>query len=133
MIYVVSGKLGGGKSLYCAHLAAMHMARGGFVCSNCSYDTSAMSDYAVANIKPWQFLRIDTKGFKPTDIPIGDYRGSKNQRKVLVVIDEALNWFSSSNARDDEKKSVWGEWLRQSDKLGLNESQISRRFTLPLQ
>lgn len=46
----------------------------------------------------------------------------------MVVLDEALNWFASSAGAKDERKSTWGEWLRQSDKLGQDVYFIAQNF-----
>lgn len=64
----------------------------------------------------------------PALIPTGDRRG-KGNRRTIVLLDEALNWFqSSSGASKDERKQSWGEWLRQSDKLGQDVWFIAQNF-----
>lgn len=129
MIYVVSGKLGGGKSLYCAYIAALHMSKGYIVASNCHYDLEKMSFLVGRHISPCQLMSIGLLE-NPSEIPMGDPRGQNGQRKVMVIIDEALNWFSSNGTGLDSRKQVWGEWLRQSDKMGQDVYLIAQHLPL---
>lgn len=63
----------------------------------------------------------------PKLIPRGDFRGH-GRRRVLVVLDEALNWFASAATARDPRRETWGEWLRQSDKLGQDVYFVAQEF-----
>lgn len=63
----------------------------------------------------------------PTEIPTGDRRGH-GSRRTIVLLDEALNWFQSTGGAKDARKLSWGEWLRQSDKLGQDVWFIAQNF-----
>lgn len=129
MIYVVVGKLGGGKSLTCAYLGACHVKKNLILVSNCDYKLEGFRVFTGRNIRRGQLIHINGDD-DPSKIPTGDNRGTKNQRKVMIVIDEALNWFSSSGSVNDPRKAKWGEWLRQSDKLGQDVYLIAQQFNL---
>lgn len=125
MITVVSGRIGAGKSLHVVRLIRSHLYRGGVVCTNIALDVSTIAKSLQRALRPWQVVSISEQT-DPKLIPIGDKRGH-GRRKVMVVLDEALNWFQSTQGKD-VRKSVWGEWLRQSDKLGQQVYFIAQNF-----
>lgn len=127
-VSVVSGPLGGGKSLDCVRMMRDHLAKGGCVATNISLDYKQISKVLHRHLYSWQIVPLSPES-DPKTIPIGDRRGH-GSRRVLVVLDEALNWFESqANPKDDIKKKMgWPEWLRQSDKLGQDVFFICQNF-----
>lgn len=126
MIYVVTGKVGEGKSYHVFTLMVRHMLAGGVVATNMSVDLDRMRSNFKRRFAAWQLIKIDATS-DPRTIPHGDFRGA-GRRKVMVVLDEALNWFASQGGSKDERKATWGEWLRQSDKLGQEVYFIAQSF-----
>lgn len=128
MVTVVSGKLGSGKSLDCVRLMRDHLASGGCVRTNISLDWRQIGHAVGRRLDPRQIGRLAASD-DPTTIPTGDRRGH-GHRRTMVVLDEALNWFQSegAGAARDERKKAWGEWLRQSDKLGQDVYFIAQNF-----
>lgn len=126
MIYVVSGKVGEGKSYHVLTLAVAHLLRGGVVATNMAIDLARICRNFKRRLQPWQLIKIDAAS-DPRKIPHGDFRGD-GRRKVMVILDEALNWFASQGGAKDDRKATWGEWLRQSDKLGQDVYFIAQCF-----
>jgi len=127
MIIVVSGKLGSGKSYETVRMMCDHLIRGGAVRTNISLDYLQISKGLARTLHSWQVGTLSATD-DPKLIPTGDHRGSRHQRKTMVVLDEALNWFASKDARSDLNRETWGEWLRQSDKLGQDVYFIAQNF-----
>lgn len=127
MITVVSGKIGAGKSYDMTRLICRHIRRGGVVATNMELHRDAIAEYALRPVLDRQLLRID-QDVDPAIIPRGDFRGTRDQRKVIVVLDEALNWFQTSSTKADARKESWSMWLRQSDKLGQQVYFIAQNF-----
>lgn len=127
MIFVVSGKLGSGKSYDCVRMITEHLRRGGAVRTNISLSLPQLRVSLGRRLAPWQIGIVDVNS-NPREIPTGDLRGRGN-RRCLVVLDECLNWFASNpDPKKDTRKDVWGEWLRQSDKLGQDVYFIAQNF-----
>lgn len=126
MITVVQGKLGSGKSYDCVRMIADHLKKGGCVRTNISLDYKIIGAIIGRRLSPYQIGSVSAND-NPSDIPIGDKRG-KGKRRTLVILDEALNWFASTTDKTDNRKSTWGEWLRQSDKLGQDVFFIAQNF-----
>lgn len=127
MITVVSGKLGAGKSYDVADRIIQHLIRGGIVATNMSVDLEAIRKIYKRRLRDWQLIPLSADD-DPRRIPRGDLRGA-GRRRVLVVLDEALNWFESSATAKDPRRATWGEWLRQSDKLGQDVIFIAQDFS----
>lgn len=128
MISVVSGKLGACKSLHVCRLSILHLRRGGIVVTNMHLNPDAIWKHWGYRVRPGQILPLSAD-VDPRSIPRGDFRGTRYGRRVMVVLDECLNWFASSgDARHDPRKATWGEWLRQSDKLGQDVFFIAQEF-----
>lgn len=120
MIFAICGKLGGGKSLSSVVSMVKHIKRGGYVVSNIRLNLDSISKYlrcSVSKLKK-QYLLIDADNCNPQTFPHGDLRGTPNGRRVLVVIDESAEWFSSLDSSKQLKG--WVSWLRHSDKLGVD-------------
>lgn len=127
MVTVVSGKLGSGKSFDVVRIIVDHLAAGGCVRTNISLDFRKIGRAVGRRLSPFQIGPLSATD-DPTTIPTGDRRGH-GTRRTMVVLDEALNWFQSEAASSkDEKKKAWGEWLRQSDKLGQDVWFICQNF-----
>lgn len=127
MVVVVSGKLGSGKSYDCVRRIRDHLAQGGCVRTNIKLDTLQISKSVGRRLNPKQVGTLSPTD-DPKQIPTGDRRGH-GSRRTIVLLDEALNWFQSSPASaKDERKNTWGEWLRQSDKLGQDVWFVSQNF-----
>lgn len=127
MVTVVSGKLGSGKSYDCVRLIRDHLAQGGCVRTNIRLDYRQIGAAIHRRLSPYQIGTLSADD-DPKEIPTGDRRGH-GRRRTLVVLDEALNWFQSEGkATSDDRKKEWGEWLRQSDKLGQDAWFIAQNF-----
>lgn len=125
MITVVTGRLGSGKSYYACEMMIRHLVKGGVVATNMSLNPATIGHIWSRRLAPWQFVRVGADS-DPMKIPRGDFRGMGN-RRVLVVLDEALNWFESSTSKDP-RRDTWGTWLRQSDKLGQDVVFVAQQF-----
>lgn len=126
-VSVVSGPLGGGKTLDCVRMIVEHLRRGGCVATNITLNADQISASIRRKVHSWQIVPLSPES-DPHLIPTGDLRGH-GTRRTLVVLDEALNWFESqANPKADTKKKDWGEWLRQSDKLGQDVFFICQNF-----
>lgn len=125
MITVVEGAVGAGKTYWVVREVAEHLRSGGIVASNLSLNLSNLRVLTGRRISSSQFIPLDATS-SPFDIPRGDFRGS-GRRKVMVVLDEALNWFASSKETNETGKN-WQTWLRQSDKLGQHVFFVAQRF-----
>lgn len=125
MILVVEGAVGAGKTYYCTKCIVDHLRRGGIVATNLDLNLPALRKATGRRLSKKQFLAVSADT-DPACIPRGDLRG-RGSRRVMVVLDEALNWFASSTSRDDSKRA-WPEWLRQSDKLGQDVYFVAQAF-----
>lgn len=126
MITVVSGKVGYGKTLDCVRRVRDHVARGGCVCTNIKLDVAQIGRAVGRRLSKFQIQPLSADS-DPATIPTGDRRG-KGNRKTIVLLDEALNWFQSSGSGRDPRKLAWSEWLRQSDKLGQDVWFVAQNF-----
>lgn len=126
MVTVVQGKLGSGKSYDMVRTMVQHVLRGGAVRTNIRLDYAQIGRHYHRRLSSWQVGTLSEKD-DPALIPTGDRRGH-GKRRVLVVLDEALNWFESKGGKDDDRRSTWGRWLRQSDKLGQDVFFIAQDF-----
>lgn len=120
MIFAICGKLGGGKSLSSVVSIVKHLKRGGYVVTNIRLNLESISKFIGCSISKLnkQYLLIDADNCNPQKFPHGDLRGTPNGRRVLVVIDESAEWFSSLDSSKQLKE--WVSWLRHSDKLGVD-------------
>lgn len=126
MVTVISGKLGSGKSYDCVRRVRDHLAHGGCVRTNIRLDTVQIGRAVGRRLSSRQ-VGIVSADDDPTLIPTGDRRGH-GTRRTIVLLDEALNWFQSSGGAKDSRKLSWGEWLRQSDKLGQDVWFVAQNF-----
>lgn len=128
MIYCVVGKVGEGKSYDMTVAMCKHLVSGGAVRTNIRLDYRQIGVALGRSLRSWQVGLID-QDTDPATIPTGDRRG-RGRRRVLVVLDEALNWFDSatSSAKDDPRRERWSRWVRQSDKLGQDVYFLAQSF-----
>lgn len=126
MVTVISGKLGSGKSYDCVRRVRDHLAHGGCVRTNIRLDTQQIGRAVGRRLSSRQ-VGIVSADDDPTEIPTGDRRGH-GSRRTIVLLDEALNWFQSTGGVKDARKLSWGEWLRQSDKLGQDVWFVAQNF-----
>lgn len=126
MITVVQGRVGNGKSYEMTRRAIDHLCHGGVVATNMVVHLDQVRRMYHRRIAGWQLLNLDATS-DPRSIPRGDMRG-RGRRRVLVILDESLNWFESSASASDPRRATWGEWLRQSDKLGQDVVFIAQEF-----
>jgi hypothetical protein len=125
VIIVVEGAVGAGKTYWVVSEIARHLRSGGIVCTNLDLHLRALRELTGRRLSSGQFLLVSADQ-SPFDIPRGDFRGG-GKRRVMVVLDEALNWFPSSRDASD-KGADWQTWLRQSDKLGQDVYFVAQRF-----
>lgn len=126
MITIVQGRLGSGKSYYLTQEMLRHLEHGGAVRTNIALRAREyLADIGRrVPISLYGNLSVDSD---PREIPTGDLRGH-GPRRCMVVLDEALNWFSGGKA-SDPRAERWGEWLRQSDKLGQDVYFVAQNFS----
>lgn len=119
MIYGVIGDLGGGKSYYTVRLMAHHIKAGGAVATNIELQHDNLARYTNKPVPVLEKLvrKIDPDvDGDPWQWPVGDPRGTPGGRRVMIVIDEVGEWFSSFEKRENLQNFF--SWLRQSDKRG---------------
>ncbi len=117
MVYAVTGKLGGGKSLTCVHLMLNALRAGHYVTSNIKLKDEYLKKWSI-NASRYTFIE-DFATVDPWTLRGGDLRGSGGNCRSMIVIDEAGEWLDSySDARHKGQLSDVASWLRQSDKLG---------------
>jgi len=98
MIALVTGKIGGGKTLFCVGRIVKHLAKGGYVFTNIDLNWEALADLCKrrfrVRIKPEQLRRVDPKEHPDwhNHIDWGVFGFP-----VLVVLDEIHLFF---NARE---------------------------------
>lgn len=127
MVTVVQGRLGSGKSFDMCRMMCEHLLKGGAVRTNMLLDFPRLQRDHHRRLASWQYGTLDVSS-NPETIPTGDRRGH-GRRRVLVVLDEALNWFETDGRGSDPRRETWGRWLRQSDKLGQDVFFVAQDFS----
>lgn len=122
MIALVTGKIGGGKTLYCVGRIVQHLAKGGFVFTNIAFDWEALAAlvkrrYRVI-IRPDQLRPID-----PKENP--DWHNHIDWGvfgfPVLVVLDEIHLFFNARNwAKTNKDHADLLSFLSQSRKAAVD-------------
>lgn len=104
-VYLVTGKLGSGKSLATVSKIAEYLGQGRMVATN-------LDLYLERLINPWA---KKTRSFRLPDKPVLDdlaalpapYEGEYDENKTgLVVLDECGSWFNARNYRDKDRLPV---------------------------
>lgn len=117
MVFAVTGKLGGGKSLTCVRLMIDHLLKGDFVTSNILLKEDFLRKNRI-NASRYTYID-DFSTVDPWTLRAGSLRGSGGKCRSMIVVDEAGEWLDSySDARHKGQLSDIASWLRQSDKLG---------------
>lgn len=118
MITVVTGKLGGGKTLTGVWLCVNALRIGRVIATNIDLhvdriaaDYKLREDWLRSRIHPADPSRLEV-------IPHGDSRASARQRRVVCVVDEAADWFASDDMGGNVKSVR--NWLRHTDKVGID-------------
>ena len=127
-VWAITGNLGGGKTLTAVAMAYEAMKKGYFVVSNVRLNTEIMKK-SIPYVEDLymhievQSEDVDENGnlivreqFNPFDLPAGSPRGTRNPKRVLVILDEVAEWFDQySNAKSVLLQRVMS-WLRHSSK-----------------
>lgn len=114
-VYVVSGRLGSGKSLVCVGKIRDYLARGRPVATNLDIDLSRM-------FHPWfkkgNLIRVPDHPCRADLDAIGKGSGSPDESTFgALVLDECGTWFNSRGWADKARQAVI-EWLLHARKLG---------------
>lgn len=131
MITAVTGKIGGGKTLSSVSAMINHLSKGGIVCTNIKINLEQVARWKNINLQFLQDRYIyieDCSTCNPHEFPHGDLRG-KGKRRVLLVIDESAEFFSSLALDNKERLQLWYSWLRHSDKIGTDVFFIVQDFS----
>lgn len=119
MIHAITGRLGGGKTLSMVIAMSKFLSVGGHVVTNITLNIDNIAQFYKL---PKYYIKahyhhIDASHSDPNKWVHGDNRG-KGSRRVMAVIDEAAEYFSSMDSKSDLKD--WMSWLRYSDKQGVD-------------
>lgn len=114
-VYIVTGKLGGGKSLVSVARIRDYIRKGSLIATNLDLVLHRMFDESA---KGMRVLRVPDKPSIADLNAIGrgneTYDESKNG---LLVLDECGTWFNSRNWSDKARKPV-NDWFLHARKLG---------------
>lgn len=115
-VYVVTGKLGNGKTLVTVGRMREAMLQGRRVVTNLDLNLRAMFGRKSKNI---ELIRIPDKPTVDDLRAIGKgYEGPYNEKKFgVLVLDECGTWFNSRNWQDKTRKPV-NDWFLHARKLG---------------
>ena len=136
-VWCITGNLGGGKTLSAVSMAIEAIKRGYFVVSNVTLkDLDSISEYAsdlyqhisVRDEEIDEYGNLVTKSeFNPFDLPCGSPRGTKNGKRVLVILDEVAEWFDQyANVKSPLISRVLS-WLRHTSKRSQDVILICQR------
>lgn len=114
-VYIVTGKLGGGKSLVSIARIRDYLRRGSIVATNLDLRLHRMFDPMSRNLR---VLRVPDKPTVDDLNAIGRGTDSYDESKNgLLVLDECGTWFNSRNWNDKSRKAV-NDWFLHARKLG---------------
>lgn len=114
-VYIVTGKLGGGKSLVSVHRIKEYLARGAIVATNLDLRLDKMFNKSARNLR---VIRVPDKPTVEDLLAIG--RGNESYDESLnglLVLDECGTWFNARNWNDKTRKAV-NDWFLHARKLG---------------
>lgn len=114
-VYIVTGKLGNGKTLVTVGRIRDALREGRRVATNLDINLKNMFHADAKNI---DFLRIPDKPTLPDLQAIGKgYSGKYNEKMFgCLVLDECGTWFNSRNWQDKDRKAV-NDWFLHARKL----------------
>lgn len=130
MIECFEGRLGGGKTYSATARMVAHLARGGTVCTNIRLKWETIRAFVVerygVEVEEDQLIILsnDKIGRFHTHVPWGSLRGSAEQCRVLVVVDEAHLYFNSRDWSQSDREML--AFLTQSDKVSVDVIFISQ-------
>lgn len=114
-VYIVTGKLGGGKSLVSVHRIKEYLDRGAIVATNLDLRLDKMFHKTARNLR---VLRVPDKPSVDDLRCIGFGNESYDEaNNGLLVLDECGTWFNSRNWNDKSRKAV-NDWFLHARKLG---------------
>ena len=116
-LWGITGNLGGGKSLTAVWFAVRAIRQGYFVCSNITLNVSALKRLVGSwAVNLYQHISFDDADFDPFKLPCGSPRGSRGDKRVLVILDECAEWIDQYSSAKDPRISRFWSWLRHSSK-----------------
>lgn len=114
-VYIVTGKLGGGKSLVSVHRIREYLDRGAIVATNLDLRLHKMFHKQARNLR---VIRVPDKPTVDDLNVIGRGNESYDESKNgLLVLDECGTWFNARNWNDKSRKAV-NDWFLHARKLG---------------
>lgn len=114
-VYIVTGKLGGGKSLVSVHRIREYLQRGAIVATNLDLRLDKMFNKMTRNLC---VIRVPDKPTVEDLHAIGRGNESYDESKNgLLVLDECGTWFNARNWNDKSRKAV-NDWFLHARKLG---------------
>lgn len=126
-VYIVTGKLGGGKSMVSVSRIKLYLERGLKVATNLDLYLEPMFN---RNARKLNVIRLPDKPkiFDLESIGRGNesYDESKNG---LLVLDECGTWFNSRNWNDKDRKAV-NDWFLHARKLGWDVILIIQNISI---
>lgn len=129
LVWGITGKLGGGKSLSAVSLAYYGLSRGFFVVSNITLDIDVLSLSLGSYVKKlYKHFSFEDPDFDPFDLPAGSPRGSGGNKRVLVIMDECAEWIDQYSNLKDPRISRFNSWLRHSSKRSQDVILIVQRL-----
>lgn len=136
-VWCITGNLGGGKTLSAVSMAVDAIRKGYFVVSNVTLkNLESISPYAsdlyqhivVRDEDVDEYGNLVTKSeFNPFKLPCGSPRGTKNGKRVLIILDEVAEWFDQyANPKSPFISRVLS-WLRHTSKRSQDVILICQR------
>lgn len=126
-VYIVTGKLGGGKSLVSVSRIKLYLDRGAKVATNLDLFLLPMFHRNARNLN---VVRLPDKP-KISDLEsIGCGNDSYDESKNgLLVLDECATWFNSRTWNEKDRKPV-NDWFLHARKLGWDVLLIIQNITI---
>lgn len=116
-LWGITGNLGGGKSLTAVWFAVRAIRQGYFVCTNITLNVSVLERLVGSwAVNLYQHISFDDPDFDPFKLPCGSPRGSRGDKRVLVILDECAEWIDQYSSAKDPRIARFWSWLRHSSK-----------------
>lgn len=115
-VYIVTGKLGNGKSLVTVARIRDYIRRGSRIATNLDINLTAMFGRHAKKI---DLIRVpDKPNIHDLELIGEGYKGDYDESNFgALVLDECGTWFNSRNWQDKERKAV-NDWFLHTRKLG---------------